>query len=171
MIALLLAFAASAKNDVDRRDVSRAVRKELGRMYMMQTFLGPYAPYFMMFGGRGFPLFNMMNGMKLPMNMNLEDFAADEENADDANIDRKDLRHAVRRELQRLYMLQFMMSHMPQQDAHLPEGGRINPLLFPFLFNNKNQAQVNEDYDDEYDYNDYDDDYDYDYNDDYYYEE
>ena len=37
MIALLLAFAASAKNDVDRRDVSRAVRKELGRMYMMQT--------------------------------------------------------------------------------------------------------------------------------------
>ena len=184
MFAALLAVCLSASNDVGKRDISRAVRKELGRMYLMQTFLGPYAPYFMMFGDR-MPFF--FNGMNLPFNkmpgfanaVN-EDYDYDE-NADEENIDRRDVQSAVRRELQRMYMMQFMFQNLPKGDRPnqfpfaFPQDGQFNPMLLPFLYgmNGKNQEKmsVNEDYyDDDY-ANDYDYDDDYDYNeDDYYYE-
>ena len=181
MFAALLALCASLGNDVSKRDVSRAVRKELGRMYMMQAFLGQYAPFFMMFGDANPFMFNGMMNMpfnKMPFAQSFNE--EDDENADDENIHRKDVQRAVRKELQRMYMMTYMLQNLPQGDRgfQFPFGaqdGKINPLMFPFVFGGfggKNQQDtVNEDYDDYA--NDYDYDYDYDdntYDEDDYYE-
>ena len=118
------------------------MRKELSRMYMMQTFLGPYAPYFMMFGGHhGFPLFNGENAGSF----DFEELFSDD---DDENIEKKDVTRAVRRELQRMYMLQDFLSRMPAPQLRNFENFK-EMNQFPFV------ANLNEDYD----YYDYDDDY------------
>ena len=102
------------------------MRKELS--LMMQTFLGPYAPYFMMFGGHhGFPLFNGENAGSF----DFEELFSDD---DDENIKKKDVARAVRRELQ------YFFGQMPApQLRNFENFEEMNQ--FPFA------ANLNEDYD------------------------
>lgn len=144
MLAFLLSACVAQGNSVERRDVARAVRKELSRMYMMQTFLGPYAPYFMLFGKGGLPLFNGAN----MGNINPSDLFEDAD--DDENIAGKDVRRAVRRELSRMYLLQLFLSQLPQPNGQFNFENFQGMPRFPFASANTNEDYY--DYDDNYDY-------------------